>query len=124
MTLEAGVESSQSKNHMTTIIQNFTLVSLAFIAMSHPAWLLFRAVVPSYSMHSTIYSTPHYLHSRKVFPAVGTICALLTCQGMRLSFLKRHWIGWSLSDWLDATKFASLLCRRQPRQQYWSGFTG
>ena len=35
---------------------------------------------------------------------------------MRLSFLKRHWIAWSLSGRLDVTAFAPPLCRRQPCQ--------
>ena len=34
---------------------------------------------------------------------------------MRSSFLEHHWMAWSLSSWLDATKFAPPLCRRQPR---------
>ena len=81
MTLGAGVESSWSGSHITTIIQNFTLVSLASTAMPHPARLPFRATVFSYPTHSATYSTPHCLRSRKVFPVVGTICTLSTCWG-------------------------------------------
>ena len=35
---------------------------------------------------------------------------------MRLSFLDRHWMAWSLSGRLDATEFAPPLYRCQPRQ--------
>ena len=34
---------------------------------------------------------------------------------MRLSFLERHWMAWSLSGRLDATEFAPSLCKRQSR---------
>ena len=61
--------------------------------MSHLAGLLFGAMVFSHPTHSTINSTPHCLRSRKVFPAVGIICTLPTCQGMSLSFLERHWMA-------------------------------
>ena len=124
VTFGAGVKSSQSKNHMRTNIHNFTLVSLASTVTPHPAGLSFRATVPSHLMHSTTYSTPYCLHDRKRFPAVRTICALPTCRGMRLSFLKRHQMAQSLSGRLDAIKFALLLYRCQLRHRYWSRFTG
>ena len=79
MTLGAGAESSQSGSHVTTNIHNVTLVSLASTATPHLAGLPFRATVLSHLTHLTTYSTPHYLRSRKVFPAVETICASLTC---------------------------------------------
>ena len=44
--------------------------------MPHLAGLPFRATVSSHPTHLTTYSTPHRLRSWKVFPAVGTICAL------------------------------------------------
>ena len=84
MTLGAGAESFRSGSHVTTIIQNFTLVSLASTAMSHLAELLFGAMAPSHLTHLTTYLTPHCLCSQKVFLAVGTICALLTCRRMRI----------------------------------------
>ena len=49
--------------------------------MPHPAGLSFRATVPSHPTHLTTYSTSHCLRSRKVFPAVGTICTSPTCRG-------------------------------------------
>ena len=64
------------------------------------------------------HSTPHCLRSRKVFPVVGTICVSSTCRGMRLSFLERHWMAWSLSGRLDAIELAPPLCKRQPRHPY------
>ena len=81
VTLGAGAESSQSESHVTTIIQDFTLVSLTSTATPHLARLPFRAAVPSHSTHLSTYLTPHCLRSRKVFPAVGTICASPTCRG-------------------------------------------
>ena len=74
VTPRAGAESSRSRSHVTTIIQNFTLVSLTSTAIPHPAGLPFGAMVFSHPTHLTTYSTPHCLRSRKVFPAVGTIC--------------------------------------------------
>ena len=54
VTLEA--ESSQSRSHVTAIIQNFTLVSLTSTAMPDPIGLLFRAAVFFHPTHSTIYT--------------------------------------------------------------------
>ena len=84
MTLGARAESSRSRSHVTTIIQNFTLVSLASTATPHPAGLPFGAMASSHPTHSTTYSTPHCLRSRKIFLAMGTICASPTCRGMRI----------------------------------------
>ena len=64
------------------------------------------------------HSTLHCLCSRKVFPAMRTICVSSTCRGMRLSFLERHWMAWSLSGRLDAIELAPPLCKRQPRHPY------
>ena len=72
--------------------------------MPHPAGLLFRATVPSHPTHSTTSSTPHYLRSQKVFPAVGTICALPTCRGNEV-----------ISSWasIDGVEFERLVRRNQ-----------
>ena len=121
MTLGAGAESSQSGSHVTTIIQKFILVSLASTATPHSPRLAYGAMVPSHFMHSTTYLTSHCLCSRKVFPVVGTICALPTCQGIRSLFLECHWMAWSLSGRLDTIELALPLCRCQPRHRYWSG---
>ena len=56
MTLGARAESSQSRIHVTTIIQDFILVILTFTITPHPVGLLFRAAIPSHSMHSTTYA--------------------------------------------------------------------
>ena len=53
---KSRVESSQSGSHVTTIIQNFTLVSLTFSMILHPIGLPFEAVVPSLSTHSSLYA--------------------------------------------------------------------
>ena len=120
VTLGAGAESFWSKSYMITTIQNFTLVSLTSTTIPHPVGLSFRAMVLSHLTHSTTYSTPHCLRSWKVFPTVGTIFASPICWGIRLSFLERHWIAWSLSGRLDAIELAFHLCRRQLCHRYWS----
>ena len=90
VTFGAKAESFQSRSHVITIIQNFTLVSLAFIIIPYPVGLPFRAMVLSRLLHLITYLTPHCLRSRKVFPAVETICTLPICRGIRLSFLEHH----------------------------------
>ena len=51
-----GAKSSQSKSHMTTIIQNFTLVSWISTATPHLVGLLFGATVLSHPTHLTTYT--------------------------------------------------------------------
>ena len=53
----------------------------------------------------------------EISSALISICVSSTCQRMRLLFLKRHSMAWSLSGQLDAIEHAPPLCRRQPR--YW-----
>lgn len=50
-----GVESFQSRNHMTAIIQNFTLVSMTSTAMPHPTKLPFGAMVLLHLMYLSPY---------------------------------------------------------------------
>ena len=88
----------------------YALVSLCTRLPTHlsPYALVFlRICLPTHS-------TPHCLCNQKIFPAMGTICILSTCRGMKLPFLERHWIAWSLSGWLDVIKLALPLCRHQP----------
>ena len=61
------------------------------------------------------------IYTLEISSALISICRLSTCWGMRLSFLKHHWIVWSLSCRLDAIEHAPLLWRRQLRHWYWSG---
>ena len=60
-------------------------------------------------------------YTLEISSALISIYVLSTCRGMRLSFLKRHWMAWSLSGWLDAIEYVPPLCRRQPCYWYWSG---
>ena len=46
----------QSKSHITTIIQNFILVSLTFTMTPHPVGLPFEAVILSLPMYLTFYA--------------------------------------------------------------------
>ena len=105
-TLGARAESSQSGSHVITIIQNFTLVSLASTATPHPAGLPFGAIAPSHPTHSTTYSTSYCLRSRKVFPTVGTICVLPTYRGMRIIISQAS---------LDSVEFERLVGHNQVR---------
>ena len=115
MALGAGAESSQSGSYVTTNIHNFTLVSLASTAMPHPSGLPFRAMVPSHPTHLTTYSTPHYLRSRKVFPAVGTICASPTCRGNEVIISRASLDGVESEQSVGRNRVrSSLVCRRQP----------
>ena len=83
-----GVESSQSRSHITIIIQNFTLVSLTFIVMPHPVGLLLGAMVPSLFMHLTSH---HYVYipAKRIFH-LNIYLRLSTCQGMQFVILNYH----------------------------------
>ena len=112
-----GAESSQSRSHMTAIIQNFTLVSLTSTITPYPA------TVSCHPTHLTIYLTFHYLCSRKVFSAVRTINITSTYWGIRLHFLSstgwhRIWVvGWTQSNTLLSCKVVSLVIGIS--QDYW-----
>ena len=119
-----GAESYRSGSHVTIIIWNFTLVSLSSITIPHLAGLAFRATVLSCLIHSTTYLTPYCLCIRKIFFVVETIYVLSIYWGMRLSYLERHWMAWSLSGRLDVIKLTPSLCRHQPCHWYWSKSIG
>ena len=53
---KSRAESSQSRNHVTTIIQNFILVSLTSSVTLNPVKLPLRAAVPSLFTHSSPYA--------------------------------------------------------------------
>ena len=116
VTLEAGAESFQSGSHVTTIIQTSPWSALASTATPYPAGLPFRATVPSYPTHSTSYSTLHCLRSRKVFPAVGTICTSLTCRGNEVIISRASLDGVESEQSVGRNRVcSSLVYRRQPR---------
>ena len=115
MTLGAGAESFRSGSHVMTIIQTSpwsawpppqyltqpgSHLEPRFLLILHtraPTWLL------------TVYTVGRYFR-------LGELSVLrLLVEEMRLSFLERYWMAWSLSSRLDATEFASPLCRYQPR---------
>ena len=82
-----GVGNSQSGIHMTTMIQNFTLVGLISTIMSYPVRLPLKAAVFSYPMHLIPYIpnfSSFYLPARKIF-RLGIYLRLSTCQSMHLS---------------------------------------
>ena len=66
--------------------------------MPHLAGLPFKATVPSYPTYLTTYPTPHCLRSRKVFPAVGIICASPTCRGNEVI------ISWASLDGVESER--------------------
>ena len=88
-----------------------------------PGWLRFREPITCHDITLNHLLDFSFLHSWKIFSAMETIYVLSTCQRMGLSFLKRHWMAWSLSNWLDAIKLVFPLCRYQLYYCYWSGFT-
>ena len=115
VTLGAGAESSRSGNHVTTIIQTLpwsVWPPLQRLTQrgSHlePRFLLIlRTWQPTQLL--TVYAVGRYFRLWKL----SVLCPLV--KEMRLSFLERHLMAWSLSSRLDATEFALFLCRRQPR---------
>ena len=89
------VESSWSRSHgITTIIWNFTLVSLTSTITSYPVWLLFGATVSFHPTYSTFYRLDSSLSmppgwSSAHIPAgktfrLGIYFRLFTCQSMQL----------------------------------------
>ena len=75
-----GMESFQSGSHVTTIIQNFTLVSLTSTVMPYSVKLPLGAAVPSL----LTYLISHcyvYVPAEKIF-RLGIYLKLSTCQGM------------------------------------------
>ena len=56
----------------------------------------------------TVYAVGRYFRLWEL----SVLCPLV--EEMRLLFLERHWMAWSLSGWLDVTAFAPSLCRCQP----------
>ena len=128
-----GAESSQSRSHVTIIIQNFTLVSLTFTTMPHRVWLPFGALGLFLDIRTwLLFTLRTWLLTIYAIELAGYLCGMIrsgiicrssTCQGMRLDHPRT-----SLSKWrgatgrLDATR-PPPLCSRQPRYQYWSGCT-
>ena len=114
VTLGAGAESFWSRSHVTTIIQTLPwsnwpppqrLTQPGFYL--EPRFLLILRTWPPTRL-LTIYAVRRYFQLWEL-----SVLRLLV-EEMRLSFLERHWMAWSLSSRLDTTEFAPLLCRCQP----------
>ena len=76
----------QNGSHVTTIIQNFTLISLTSSVISHPVKLLLGAAVFSHPMYLDFYvfdSSSFYVTAGKTF-CLGIYLKLFTFQGMQL----------------------------------------
>ena len=128
---KSRAEKSQSGNHVTTIIQDFTLVSLTSSVTPDPAGLLLGAAVSSLSTHSSpTHSSPYALISLRTrlpmhssyryvrVPAGKTFHRYLS-EIVHLS--RRHprlsqYATKKLSCWLNAID-APPLCGSQPRHQ-------
>ena len=119
-----GIKSSQSRSHMTTIIQNLILISLTSSMTSHPVGLLLGAAVPSLPMHSTLYvlislytclpmqSSHHYVYVLAgTTSCLGIYLRLSTCRSIQFV------ISISQSNWLDDTR--SSLVYHQINQSNW-----
>ena len=110
VTLGAGAESFRSGNHVTTIIQTspwstWPPPQRLTQPGSHlePRFLLIlRTRLPTRLL--TVYAVGRYFRLWEL----SVLRPLV--KEMRLSFLERHWMAWSLSSRLDATGFAPLLC--------------
>ena len=97
--------------------------------MPYLAGLPFRATVPSHPTHLTTYSTPHCLRSWKVFPAVGTICALPTCRGNEVIISRASLDGMESKRLIGRNRVRSSLVQTSasfddegsPSHRYWSG---
>ena len=115
MTLGVGAESSRSGSHVTTIIQTspwstWPPPQRLTQPGSHlePRFLLILRTRPPTRL-LTVYAVGRYFRLWKL----SVLCPLV--EEMRLSFLERHWMAWSLSGRLDGTEFTPPLCRRQSR---------
>ena len=113
-----GAKSSQSKSHITTIIQNFTLVSLTSTVTLHLVGLLLRAMVPSLPMYSSSYifdslrtHFPAHLSHRYINVSTGRIFCLgifvrsSTCSSIQFAILD-CWSTWQKSwvvGWIQLT---------------------
>ena len=115
ITLGAGAESSQSGSYVMTIIQTSPWSAwpspqrLTQPGSHLKPWFLFILHTRPPTKLLTVYAVGRYFRLWEL----SVLCLLV--KEMRLSFLKRHWMAWSLSGRLDATEFAPPLCKRQPR---------
>ena len=134
---KSWTEKSWSGNHVTTIIQNFTLVSLTSSVTPHPAGLPFGATIPSllrtrlfthlspYALISLCTRLPThaspYTQVLLLHPCTSQKNILLRYLS-EIVHLSRHHLRLlqyatkKLSCWLDAID-APLLCGSQPRHQ-------
>ena len=114
-----GAESSWSGSYVTTIIQNFTLVSLTSTTMPHRVKLSFGAsgLLPDLRTRLllTLRIQPLTVYATEL---AGHLCGIIrsdiirrssTCQGMRLDHLwtllsgKKWLVGWTQQDLLPYT---------------------
>ena len=127
------MESPRSGSHVTTIIQNFTLVSLTSIVTPYPVELPLGAAVPSLPTHSSPYAL---VSLRTRLPTHSTSHdgeegwrGRMTRKDQHLSkivHLSRHAVCHPRSLQYAARKLSCrldtidtpLLCGSQPRHQY------
>ena len=121
-------KSSQSGSHVTTIIQNFTLVNLTSSIMPHRVWLLFGALGRFFDLHTwfpllhtwlllTLRIQASMYKAEKIF-RLG-IYKSSTCQGMRLDHLRtspssEEWpLGWTQPDFLPCVVVSLIILNDQ-----------
>ena len=83
-----GAESFQSRINLTTIIQNFTLVSLTFTMTPHPIGLPLGGLVFSLSTNSSPYTLDSLYTYLPIYLSYRYIC-LLSKKTFRLSIYLR-----------------------------------
>ena len=130
-----GAESSQSGGHVTTIIQNITLVSLNSTTMPYWVWLLFGVSGPLLDLRTrpllilrtqplTVYAIELAGHLYGMFHS-GIICRSFTCQGMRLDHHrtslcgKERPVGWTQPDLLLCTVVSLVISIGQGELTRW-----
>ena len=117
---------------MTTIIQNFTLVSLNFTITPHQVWLPFEASGPLLDLCTRLFHlyTQLLLLCTRLLLTLRTqasmyktgrifclgICRLSTCQGMRLDYpwalpSNKEWpVGWTQPDLFPCIDVGLVMC--------------
>ena len=109
-----GAESSQSGSHMTTIIQNFTLVGLTSTITTYRVWLPFGALGLLLDLRTQplliLHTWPLIVNAIELAGYLcrmfrsGIICKSSTCWDMRLDHPwtslsgKEQLVGWTQPD--------------------------
>ena len=96
-------EGSQCGSHVTTIIQNFTLVSMTSTITPHPVRLLLGATVSSHPTHLTTYNSLSSTRLKGISGCRNYLCFVHLLRNEIYHFLSVT--GWCrVNYWLDAIR--------------------